>query len=58
MKTETKKKREERGPSKMSDLFEGEGKYGCLVDVVEVKPVEERKVDINDALYVGSGPIR
>jgi len=57
MKTETKKKREERGPSEMSELFERERKYGCL-DVVEVKPVEERKVDINDALYVGSGPIR
>jgi len=57
MKTDAKREGEERGPNKMSDLFEGEGKYGCL-DVVEVKPVEERKVDINDALYVGSGPIR
>jgi hypothetical protein len=47
MRPETKKKGKERGPSKMKDLLEG--KYECL-KVVEVQPVKEMKVDINDAL--------
>ena len=47
MRTETKKKGKERGPSNIGELFEG--KWGCL-NVVEVEPVEEKKVDINDAL--------
>lgn len=47
MKPDKKKKKEERGPGEMVELFEG--KYAC-VGVVEVEPVEEVKVDINDAL--------
>jgi len=47
MKPDKKKKKEERGPTKMGDLFEG--KYACM-GVVEVEPIEEVKVDINDAL--------
>jgi hypothetical protein len=47
MKPDKKKKKEERGPRKMDDL--SEGKYRCL-DVMEVEPVEEVKVDVNDAL--------
>ena len=47
MKPDKKKKKEEKGPRRMEDLFEG--KYGC-VGVVDVVPIEEVKVDINDAL--------
>jgi len=47
MKPEKKKKKEERGSREMRDLFDG--KYAC-VEVVEVEPIEEVKVDINDAL--------
>jgi len=47
MKPDKKKKKEERGPRRMQDLFEG--KYGCM-GVVEVEPIEEVKVDNNDAL--------
>jgi hypothetical protein len=49
MKPDKKKKKEERGPRRMEDLVEG--KYAC-VGVVEVEPIEEVKVDINDALWV------
>jgi hypothetical protein len=42
-----KKKKEERGPRRMEDLFEG--KYRCM-EVVDIQPIEETKVDINDAL--------
>jgi hypothetical protein len=45
--TPDKKKKEERGPRRMEDLFEG--RYGCM-GIVEVEPIEEVKVDINDAL--------
>jgi hypothetical protein len=47
MKPDKKKKKEERGPRRMEDLFEG--RYGCM-GLVEVEPIEEVKVDINDAL--------
>lgn len=47
MKPDKKKKKEERGPTKMGDLFEG--KYACM-GVMEVEPIEEVKADINDAL--------
>lgn len=47
MKPDKKKKQEERGPRRMEDLFEG--RYGCM-GIVEVEPIEEVKVDINDAL--------
>ena len=47
MKPDKKKKKEEKGPRRMEDLFEGT--YGCM-GVVEVEPIEEVKVDINDAL--------
>jgi len=43
-----KNKSKERGPKKIEDLL-GEGKYGYL-KVIEVEPMEEVKVDINDAL--------
>jgi hypothetical protein len=47
MKPDKKKKKEERGPRRMDDLFEG--KYRCM-EVMDVEPIEEVKVDINDAL--------
>jgi hypothetical protein len=47
MKSDKKKKKEERGPRKMEDLIEGT--HGCM-GVVEIEPMEEVKVDINDAL--------
>jgi hypothetical protein len=47
MKPDNKKKKEERGPRRMEDLFEG--KYRCM-GFMEVEPIEEVKVDINDAL--------
>jgi hypothetical protein len=47
MKPDRKKKKEERGPRRMDDLFEG--KYRCM-EVMDVEPIEEMKVDINDAL--------
>ena len=47
MKPDKRKKKEERGPRKIRDLIEG--KYACM-GVVEVEPIEEVKVDTNDAL--------
>jgi len=47
MKPDKKKKKEERGPRRMEDLFEG--KYGCM-GVVNIVSIDEVKVDINDAL--------
>ena len=47
MRPDKKKKKEERGPKRMEDLFEG--KYACM-GVMEVEPIEGVKADINDAL--------
>jgi hypothetical protein len=42
-----KEKKKERAPTKMEDLLEGQ--YRCL-EILEVPEMEEKKVDINDAL--------
>jgi len=47
MKPDKEKKKVEKGPRRMEDLFEGT--YGCM-GAVEVEPIAEVKVDINDAL--------
>jgi hypothetical protein len=42
-----KEKKKERGPTKLENLLEGQ--YKCL-KILEVPEMEEKKVDINDAL--------